>query len=82
MLEYMRVLSEVFKMAIVDIALPWARYVIPGLSGHTLRLKHTNTMKTMFEDIISEHKRDFQTDSKPRVRLKKMVQDCNSTAYT
>ena len=67
MQEYMRVLSEVFKVAMLDIALPWARYLFPKLSGHTLKLQHTKTMKNMFEDIIAEHKKDFDKNSKPRV---------------
>lgn len=68
MMEYMRALSEVFKKTYLEVAFPWAKYIIPRLSGHIQRQKHIENMKKMFEEIVNEHKVDFQPDSNPRVR--------------
>ena len=63
----MKVLSEVFKVAFVDAVVPWAKYFVPKLTGHALKVQHCQTMKKMFENIIDEHRKEFDMNSKPRV---------------
>lgn len=46
---------------------PWVEYTFPKVTGYNTRMRHTNYMKTMFEDIIQDHEKTFNPDSKPRV---------------
>ena len=47
--------------------MPWAKYVMPEFIGYTLVDNFYKNMKALFNEIISEHEKDFDNESLPKV---------------
>ena len=53
---YIEALVQVFRYVYLNLAFPWARFVLPWLSGYNVQKKHNKDMKDMFRGIIAEHR--------------------------
>ena len=60
-------LSQVFLNAPSIAFMPWARFVMPSLIGFTQVDNFYKNIKALFHGIISEHEREYEHESPPKV---------------
>ena len=62
-------LSQVFLNAPTIAFMPYMKYVAPGFIGYTLVDKFYKNTRALFHEIISEHEKDYDHESPPKVRF-------------
>ena len=60
-------LSQVFLNGPSIAFMPWAKYVVPGFIGYTLVDKFYKNIRALFHGIISDHEREYDHESPPKV---------------
>ena len=63
----MKLLAEVFRWAMIDVAFPWTKYINNNWFGRAIARKHTSNMKRKFESAVKEHQMEMEDGSAPRV---------------
>ena len=67
------------KILIVALMFPWVRFVLPGLTNYSRRLRILAKMRTYFGDLIAAHSAELQEDS-PRDFMDAFLAEMRSSA--